>query len=68
MPKLSTKQRDALCRTEFGLPSERKYPINDANHARNAISRASQQENAGNITPAQKATIDRKARAKLKGK
>lgn len=40
----------------------------DASHAANAKARATQQEAKGNITPAQKAQIDRKANAKLKGK
>ena len=32
---------------EFGLPAERKYPMPDANHARNAKARASQMEHQG---------------------
>lgn len=27
---------------EFVFPAERRYPVNDANHARNALSRVSQ--------------------------
>lgn len=37
----------------------------DASHARNAKARASQMENRGRITPAEKAQIDRKANMKL---
>ncbi len=38
----------------------------DRSHAQNALARASQQYNAGNLSASQKATIDVKARAKLK--
>ena len=37
---LSAKQRNALPRSAFALPGERKYPINDPSHARNALARA----------------------------
>ncbi len=70
MARLTGKARhEMLMKTpkEFALPGGR-FPINDANHARAALSGASRAENAGNITAAQKATIDAKARAKLKGK
>ena len=67
--KLKETKRDALPRSEFGLPGERKYPMPDASHATNAKARATQQEKKGNITPAQKAEIDAKADRKLgKGK
>ena len=45
---------------EFALPGG-KYPINDASHAVNAKARATQMENKGKLSPAQKATVDRKA-------
>lgn len=41
MAKLSTKQRDAMPQKEFALP-DGSYPINDENHARNALARVSQ--------------------------
>lgn len=63
--KLNAKQRKSIPSGEFGLPAERKYPIPDKGHAVAAKSRATQQEAKGNLTPAQKATIDRKANAKL---
>jgi len=65
MAKLKAKRRNALPASEFGLPSERKYPMPDRAHAANAKARASQQESAGRITPAQKAQIDAKADRKL---
>ena len=37
--KLSYKARKALPKTSFVYPGERKYPIQDITHARNALSR-----------------------------
>lgn len=61
MPTLDEKQRDKLPASKFGLPEERKYPMPDQSHARNAKARASQQEEKGNLSKADKARIDRKA-------
>lgn len=41
MAKLTTDKRNALPSSTFAVPG-RKYPINDPNHARNALSRVSQ--------------------------
>lgn len=40
--KLGAEQRLSLPDQKFGLPEERKYPINDLSHARNALSRVAQ--------------------------
>jgi len=61
MAKLTEKKRDSLKSSEFGLPEERKYPMPDESHARNAKARAEQQEEKGNLTAAEKEKIDRKA-------
>jgi hypothetical protein len=61
MAELSTRKRNAEPKSEFGLPDERKYPMPDKSHARNAKARASQQEKKGNLTAAEKKKIDRKA-------
>jgi hypothetical protein len=50
MAKLSDQQRDKLPDSKFGLPDERKYPMPDKAHARNAKARAAQQEEKGTIT------------------
>lgn len=42
MTKLTSKMRDSLPSNDFALPVQRKYPMPDANHARNALARASQ--------------------------
>jgi len=68
MAKLSTKTRKAIPKKEFGLPGERKYPLEDKSHARNAKSRASEMENKGRLSPSQKSKIDAKADKVLKRK
>lgn len=61
MGKLTSGDRKALPTSEFGLPGKRAYPMPDASHAANAKARATQQVNAGNLSPSAKATIDAKA-------
>lgn len=61
MAELTAKKRDKIPSSKFGLPDERKYPMPDASHARNAKARAAQQEAKGNLTKAEERTIDRKA-------
>lgn len=59
--KLPTKTRNKLPAKAFGMPGERKYPVNDASHARNAKARASEMEHKGAISEGTKESIDRKA-------
>ena len=59
MAELTTKKRNALATGSFALPG-RRYPINDQNHARNALARAAQ-----HASPAEEATIRRKVHAKF---
>jgi hypothetical protein len=61
MAELSTKKRSSEPKSDFGLPEERKYPMPDKSHARNAKARASQQAKKGDLTAAEKSKIDRKA-------
>ncbi|HEV8403018.1 MAG TPA: hypothetical protein VGQ31_08280 [Candidatus Limnocylindrales bacterium] len=61
MAELTTKKRNSEPKSDFGLPEERKYPMPDKSHARNAKARAAQQEKKGNLTAAQEKKIDRKA-------
>ena len=58
MAKLNTAERKALPTKDFAGP-DRSYPINDPNHARNALSRVSQ-----NGSPAEKAEVRAKVHAK----
>jgi len=61
MATLSEKKRDSLKKSEFGLPDERKYPMPDESHARNAKARAAQQVKKGNLSKADEKKIDAKA-------
>jgi hypothetical protein len=47
MAELTTKQRNDLPDSDFVFPEERKYPINDESHARNALARVSQHGTPG---------------------
>jgi hypothetical protein len=42
MSELSEKQRDKLDDDQFAFPKERKEPLNNASHVRNAIARFDQ--------------------------
>ncbi|HOQ52271.1 MAG TPA: hypothetical protein PLF56_01505 [Micropruina sp.] len=75
MADLSTEKREDLPAKDFGLPEKARtkdakkdsgnYPMPDKAHARNAKSRAAQQQKAGNLTEKEKERIDRKADKKL---
>ncbi len=69
MVKLDAAKRKSLPKSDFALPSTRSasggsggYPIPDASHARNALSRVSQFG-----SPAQKAAVRAKVKAKYPG-
>jgi hypothetical protein len=59
--ELKAKTRNKLPKSEFGMPGERKYPMPDKSHARNAKARASEMANKGKISESTKAKIDAKA-------
>jgi hypothetical protein len=58
MAKLTTKARKAIPSKSFALPN-RRYPIENPSHARNALSRVSQFGSS-----AEKATVRAKVHAK----
>ena len=59
MALLTTKERNRLKSRDFGLPRERKYPIENKAHARNALARV-----AANGTPKEKRIVRRRVHAK----
>ena len=59
MAKLTAKERKKLPSKDFALKGGR-YPINDKNHARNALARAAQ-----HASPSERKTIERKVHAKF---
>ena len=68
MAELTMAKKKAEPKGDFGLPDERKYPMPDAAHARNAKARASQAEHSGNLSAADKKKVDSKANKILKKK
>ena len=65
MAELRAKTRNKLPAKAFAEPEKRAYPIEDKPHARNAKARASQAVEAGRMSKAEEARIDRKADAVL---
>lgn len=61
MAKLTSHQRNALPTKSFALAG-RRYPINDANHARNALARVAQYG-----SPSEKAAVRSKVSNKYPG-
>jgi hypothetical protein len=61
MAKLTASKKNSEPNKEFGLPDQRKYPMPDASHARNAKARASQMEHQGKLSASDKKKIDAKA-------
>lgn len=68
MATLTAKRRKRLRKSQFALPSKRKYPIDTRARAANAKGRALQQKRKGRLTAAQYKTVVRRANAVLKRK
>jgi hypothetical protein len=60
MAELNAKKREKLPDSSFAFPKERKLPLNDASHVRNASARFNQVEG---VSTAEKKT----AKAKIEG-
>lgn len=60
--KLTSQARNNLAAKSFAEPGKRAYPINDANHARNALARVSQYG-----SPAEKAKVRAAVHKKFPG-
>ena len=61
MAKLKAARRNALPKSEFGLPGSRKYPMPDRSHAANAKARATQMVAKGKLSSAAASRIRAKA-------
>lgn len=59
MAKLTSRGRKRIKKSNFALPSKRKYPIHNKAHARNALSRVAQHG-----TASEKATVRRAVKRK----
>lgn len=58
---MEAKKRKSLPKSEFGMPGERKYPVDTHARAANAKARASQMVKKGKLSESSKAKIDSKA-------
>jgi len=65
MAKLDAAARKRMPASDFAA-GKGHFPINDATHARLAISGATRAERAGHISSSEEASIKSKARAKLR--
>jgi hypothetical protein len=63
MSNLSTKKRERMPAQRFAFPKERKEPLNDANHVRNAIARFNQVEG---VSESERAAAWRRIKAAAK--
>ena len=63
MAKISTKKQNDLPDSKFAFPKERKEPLTDASHVRNASARFNQVEG---VSPEEKATAKKKIQSATK--
>lgn len=68
MATLTSRRRNALPKSAFGLPGSRRFPMPDRAHAINAKARASQQVKAGNLSKSSQAKINAKANSIIRRK
>ena len=66
MAILTASKRKKLKKSVFGLPSQKKYPMNDKEHDINAKARATQMVKKGKLSPSSAAKITAKANRLLK--
>ena len=65
MAKLRAAARNKLPSSAFGLPGQRKYPMEDRVHQIKAEEFATKEQHAGKLSPAQAARIRAKAKRLL---
>ena len=61
MAKLSSAERNKIPKKEFGMPGERKSPVDTRGRAANAKARASQMVKKGKLSKSSEEKIDSKA-------
>ena len=67
MTKLTDKSKSELSDAMFGLPEQRKYPMPDKGHARNALARASMEYGKGTLSAGEHDRIVAHAHKMLNG-
>lgn len=63
---IKAAKRKRLRKNQFGIPSQRKYPMDTKARARNAKGRATQQYKKGRISKSTRDRIHAKANRKLR--
>jgi hypothetical protein len=63
MATITTRKRDSMPAQRFAFPKERKEPLNDAGHVRNAIARFNQVEG---VSESERAAAWRRIKAAAK--
>lgn len=66
--KMKAATRNALPSSDFGLPKQRKYPMQDRGHQIAAKGRAHEEEKKGVISPSTASKIIAKANRRMGGK
>lgn len=64
--QLTSKKRNKLPKSDFAMPGERKYPVEDKAHAKNAKARATQMVEKGKLSKSSEMKIDARANKVLK--
>lgn len=65
-PKMSAKRRKKLPSSKFGLPKQKKFPLDTRGRAANAKARATQGVKAGTLSPSAAAQVKARANKVLK--
>jgi hypothetical protein len=65
MAMLTSGERKAIPKAEFGMPASKKYPMPDKSHAANAKARATQMVEKGKLSAAAASRIRAKANRML---
>jgi len=65
MARLRAAERNELPSSAFGLPKQRKYPMEDRTHQIKAEQFATKEERKGKLSPAQASRIRAKAKRLL---
>ena len=65
MARLKAAERNKLPSSAFGLPGQRKYPMEDRTHQIKAEQFATKEERKGKLSPAQASRIRAKAKRLL---
>lgn len=67
MAKLTSRQRRRLRKDQFALPSKRKYPIHDKEHAKSALAYAKRKDTEGSYSTVRRRVLKKYPELKKPG-